>query len=81
MSQITGRDLKEGDNVRAARGSPHPDGRDRELADMPGIVVEVLPHANSGARKAGQPPRGKVKVLWLSGSVGTHDSHMIVRMD
>ena len=81
MSQITGKQLVVGNFVRAARSTPGPDGKDRELAEMDGVVVEVLPNASSGARKAGQPPRGKVKVLWLSGSVSVHDSCMIVRID
>lgn len=81
MTQATGRQLRVGDSVQHAKGSPHPDGKDRELGDMPGVVVEVLPQTSSGARKAGSEPRGKVKVLWMSGSVGTHDSVMIVRVD
>jgi hypothetical protein len=79
-AQITGRQLKVGDLVRAARGSPRPDGADRELAAMLGLIVARLPAASSGARGARTPPRGKVRVLWDSGSVAVHDSIMVVKV-
>jgi hypothetical protein len=81
MSQVTGRRLAVGDRVAHATGSPHPDGKDRSLGAMQGVVTRVLPHASSGARRAGARPHGKVEVRWDSGSVAVHDSVMIVRLD
>ncbi|MDA8117146.1 MAG: hypothetical protein M0000_07250 [Actinomycetota bacterium] len=79
--QRTGRQLRVGDAVRHAKSSPSPTDAPRELGSMTGTIIKVFPNANSGARKQGSKPRGKVQVRWASGSIATHDSHMIVAID
>lgn len=81
MAQVTGRQLKVGDVVRGALCSLRVDKSDRPLGPMLGVVVAVYPNASSGARGQDQKPRGKVKVHWASGSTGSHDSYMVVKVD
>jgi hypothetical protein len=81
MAQITGRDLKVGDRVRAALEplGPRNVEQDRRLGTMDGTIIKIYPNAHSGGMgKNG--PTGRIKVQWASGSVGVHDSIMIVKV-